>query len=90
VAAATLIVLSLGVASSFAQQAPSDATMAQSIDDFVVGNRILADQGVITDGFGHLSFRSPADPGRFFMARARRRDGHRRRHHGVRPQRPAA
>ena len=45
--------------------------MAESIEDFVVGNRILADQGVIADGFGHLSFRSPADPGRFFMARAR-------------------
>src|SRR5262245_10386111 len=60
-AIAALIALSYA-ASSFAQQA---------IEDFVVGNRILADQGVIADGFGHLSFRSPADPGRFFMARAR-------------------
>lgn len=70
-AIAALMALSLGAAPSAAQQAPRQATMAESIEDFVVGNRILADQGVIADGFGHLSFRSPADPGRFFMARAR-------------------
>jgi len=51
--------------------AQSSPGMAELIDEFVVGNRILADQGVIADGFGHLSVRSPADPGRFFMSRAR-------------------
>jgi HCOMODA/2-hydroxy-3-carboxy-muconic semialdehyde decarboxylase len=45
--------------------------MTELIDEFVVANRILADQGVIADGFGHLSFRSPMDPKRFFMSRAR-------------------
>ena len=64
-----LLALGLNAASSRAQ--PPQTTMAELAEDFVVGNRILADQGVIADGFGHLSFRSPADPGRFFMARAR-------------------
>ena len=41
------------------------------ITEFVVANRILADQGVIADGFGHLSSRSPSDPTKFFMSRAR-------------------
>ena len=50
------------------QPAPN---IAELMDEFVVANRILADQGVIADGFGHLSVRSPVDPGRFFMSRAR-------------------
>jgi ribulose-5-phosphate 4-epimerase/fuculose-1-phosphate aldolase len=41
------------------------------LDEFIVGNRILADQGVIADGFGHLSMRSAADPNHFHMTRAR-------------------
>ena len=66
------LALSLNAASLRAQQAAQPQTpMAELTEDFVVGNRILADQGVIADGFGHLSFRSPVDPGRFFMARAR-------------------
>ncbi len=36
-----------------------------------MGCRILFDQGVIVDGFGHMSFRSPTDPNKFFMGRAR-------------------
>lgn len=38
------------------------------IDDLVVANWILVDQGVL-DGFGHVSVRNPRDPQRFFMAR---------------------
>ena len=51
--------------------AQSPPPVAELIAEFVVANRILADQGVIADGFGHLSFRSPTDPNTFFMSRAR-------------------
>jgi HCOMODA/2-hydroxy-3-carboxy-muconic semialdehyde decarboxylase len=65
----------LGVAASTASASPAaaqtSAPPAALIDEFVIANRILADQGVIADGFGHLSVRSPADPNRFYMARAR-------------------
>jgi ribulose-5-phosphate 4-epimerase/fuculose-1-phosphate aldolase len=40
------------------------------IDDLVMGNRILYDQGVV-DGYGHLSARDPRNPERFLMSRAR-------------------
>jgi ribulose-5-phosphate 4-epimerase/fuculose-1-phosphate aldolase len=39
------------------------------LDDLVAANRILAEHGVI-DAYGHVSLRSPADPKRFFIARA--------------------
>ena len=39
------------------------------IDDLVVANHILVNQGVL-DGFGHISVRDPADPQRFFIARS--------------------
>jgi ribulose-5-phosphate 4-epimerase/fuculose-1-phosphate aldolase len=45
--------------------------VSEFITEFVVANRILADQGIIADGFGHLSARSPSDPNRFYMSRAR-------------------
>jgi HCOMODA/2-hydroxy-3-carboxy-muconic semialdehyde decarboxylase len=38
-------------------------------DDLVAANRILAEHGVI-DAYGHVSIRSPDNPGRFFLARA--------------------
>jgi HCOMODA/2-hydroxy-3-carboxy-muconic semialdehyde decarboxylase len=44
-------------------------TDAQRIADLVIANHILADQGVL-DGFGHISFRSVANPKHYFMARA--------------------
>ena len=47
------------------------AALPELIAEFVVANRILADQGVVADGFGHLSFSSPTDPNRFYMSRAR-------------------
>jgi len=40
------------------------------IDDLVMGNRILYDQGVV-DGYGHVSARDPRNPERFLMSRAR-------------------
>jgi HCOMODA/2-hydroxy-3-carboxy-muconic semialdehyde decarboxylase len=39
------------------------------IDDLVVANRILSDQGVV-DGFGHVSARHATDPARFLLARS--------------------
>jgi HCOMODA/2-hydroxy-3-carboxy-muconic semialdehyde decarboxylase len=54
-----------------AQSPQPTQTVAEATEDFVVGCRILFDQGVIVDGFGHMSFRSPVDPNRFFMGRAR-------------------
>ena len=39
------------------------------IDELVVANHILANEGVL-DGYGHVSVRNPADPTRYFLARA--------------------
>lgn len=39
------------------------------IDDLVVANHILAEQGVL-DAFGHVSVRHPGDPQRFLMSRS--------------------
>jgi ribulose-5-phosphate 4-epimerase/fuculose-1-phosphate aldolase len=39
------------------------------IDDLVAANHILFRHGVV-DGYGHISFRSPVNPQRFFMAAA--------------------
>ena len=37
------------------------------IDELVIGNHILFDEGVV-DGFGHLSARHPTDPKKFLLA----------------------
>jgi ribulose-5-phosphate 4-epimerase/fuculose-1-phosphate aldolase len=39
------------------------------IDDLVVANHILVNEGVL-DGFGHISVRHDRDPGRFLIARS--------------------
>jgi ribulose-5-phosphate 4-epimerase/fuculose-1-phosphate aldolase len=41
-----------------------------TLRELVLANRILAREGVIDD-FGHVSVRSPADPGRYFLSRSR-------------------
>ncbi len=41
----------------------------EQLEDLVAANRILAEHGVI-DAYGHVSIRSPADPRRYFVARA--------------------
>ena len=38
--------------------------------DLVIGNRILAHQGVV-DGYGHVSVRHPENPDRFLLSRSR-------------------
>jgi ribulose-5-phosphate 4-epimerase/fuculose-1-phosphate aldolase len=45
------------------------ADLAAEIEDLVLANHILHAEGVV-DSFGHVSFRSPERPDRFFMARA--------------------
>jgi len=45
------------------------STLAELIDDLVVANHILVNEGVL-DGFGHISVRHPQDPGRFLIARS--------------------
>lgn len=42
---------------------------AALIDDLVIANRILVNEGVL-DGFGHISVRHDRDPGRFLIARS--------------------
>jgi ribulose-5-phosphate 4-epimerase/fuculose-1-phosphate aldolase len=46
------------------------ATLAQTIADVVVGNHILARQGVV-DGFGHISSRHPEDPNKYLLSCSR-------------------
>jgi HCOMODA/2-hydroxy-3-carboxy-muconic semialdehyde decarboxylase len=49
----------------------SDATGFEALlDDLVIANRILANEGVI-DAFGHISIRHPRLPDRYFLARSR-------------------
>ena len=52
-----------------AQTAPARDPQAV-IDELVVANRILANEGVL-DGYGHVSVRSPANPSHYFLSRSR-------------------
>ncbi len=56
---------------AFAQDAGtrSPDARAKAIDDLVVANRILADQGVL-DGYGHVSVRDPERPDHFLLSRS--------------------
>jgi HCOMODA/2-hydroxy-3-carboxy-muconic semialdehyde decarboxylase len=47
-----------------------DTTVETALDDLVLANRILANEGVI-DAFGHVSIRHPRRPDRYFLARSR-------------------
>ena len=47
---------------------PGAPASAALIDDLVVANHILFDQGVV-DAFGHISVRHDKDPARFLLAR---------------------
>ncbi len=54
--------------------APQTASPADSdeqrIQDLVIANHIIADQGVV-DGFGHISVRSFSNPTHFFLSRSK-------------------
>lgn len=45
------------------------AELKKLIDQLVIANRILANEGVV-DAYGHVSVRHPDDPQRFFLARS--------------------
>src|SRR5262249_30006559 len=47
-----------------------ETTLGIVLDDLVIANRILANEGVI-DAFGHVSIRDPRRPNRYFLARSR-------------------
>lgn len=47
----------------------STPELAALIDDLVVANHILVNEGVL-DGFGHISVRHPQDAGRFLISRS--------------------
>jgi ribulose-5-phosphate 4-epimerase/fuculose-1-phosphate aldolase len=50
--------------------APTPTPTRQAlIDELVIANHILANEGVL-DGYGHVSVRNPANPNRYFLARA--------------------
>src|SRR5262245_30303405 len=50
-------------------QAPTPPTRQAVIDELVIANHILANEGVL-DGYGHVSVRSPQNPDHHFLARA--------------------
>jgi HCOMODA/2-hydroxy-3-carboxy-muconic semialdehyde decarboxylase len=47
-----------------------ETELEAALDDLVLANRILANEGVI-DAFGHVSIRHPRRPDRYFLARSR-------------------
>jgi ribulose-5-phosphate 4-epimerase/fuculose-1-phosphate aldolase len=61
--------LLLAVAASVFPQTPVAPTRQAVIDELVIANHILANEGVL-DGYGHVSVRSPFNPNHYFLARA--------------------
>jgi len=59
----------MAFAASGSTQTPAAPSRQAVIDDLVVANHILANEGVV-DGYGHVSVRNPVDPNRYFLARA--------------------
>ena len=66
-AAATVVAITVPILAQ-APAAPAPGRQAL-IDELVVANHILANEGVL-DGYGHVSVRNPANPSRYFLARA--------------------
>lgn len=56
-------------AATVRSQAPAPPTRQALIDELVVANHILANEGVL-DGYGHVSIRSPQNREHYFLARA--------------------
>lgn len=69
---AAVVLLFLPLSLSFVALAPSPANAGSArdaaIENLVVANRVLADQGVL-DAFGHVSVRDPENPNHFLMSR---------------------
>lgn len=62
------ISLSLFALSEARAQTGGTPNREAAIEDLVVANHVLADQGVL-DAFGHVSVRDPANPNHFLMSR---------------------
>jgi HCOMODA/2-hydroxy-3-carboxy-muconic semialdehyde decarboxylase len=56
-------------AATVRSQTPQPPTRQTLIDELVIANHILANEGVL-DGYGHVSVRSPQNRDRYFLARA--------------------
>ena len=68
---AALLVAAVGTMQTLAGQegrAAGSAASLQLVDDLVVGNRILAHEGIL-DGLGHISVRHDQRPDRFLLSR---------------------
>jgi len=63
--AAALTILAAPILS----QTPASRSRQPLVDDLVVANHILANEGVL-DGYGHVSVRNPASADRYFLSRA--------------------
>src|SRR5437764_13457125 len=64
--AAALTILAVPLLS----QAPLSGSRQSLLDDLVVANHILANEGVL-DGYGHVSVRSPTSSNRYFLSRSK-------------------
>jgi ribulose-5-phosphate 4-epimerase/fuculose-1-phosphate aldolase len=69
--ATALLILAAMSTQAQAQGAPASAgpVDAAALEDLVLANRILVDQGIL-DAFGHVSIRHPNDANRFLMSRS--------------------
>jgi ribulose-5-phosphate 4-epimerase/fuculose-1-phosphate aldolase len=69
--AAALLILVAMPTQLLAQREPASAgpVDAAVLEELVLANRILVDQGVL-DAFGHVSIRHPNDPSRFLLSRS--------------------
>src|SRR5262245_37946392 len=65
---AQLIVMLFAMAPACSQTVAADPALARAIEDLVVANHILADQGVF-DAYGHVSMRDPGNANRYLMSR---------------------
>jgi len=59
-----------GCAAPAAAQATGDAALTAQLEDLVVANRILAQEGIL-DVYGHVSARHPSRPDHYLMSRSR-------------------
>jgi ribulose-5-phosphate 4-epimerase/fuculose-1-phosphate aldolase len=66
---AAAVIVVMGVPAPAQTPAAPAPTRQAIIDELVVANHILANEGIL-DGYGHVSVRNPADPTRYFLARA--------------------
>src|SRR5687767_7163483 len=67
--AAALVTALVSTVNPVLSQAPASPPRPALVEDLVVANRILANEGVV-DGYGHVSVRNPANPNSYFLASA--------------------